>query len=459
MLKMMNGSAYYKSLMTDHDTNRRNDTYCTDTLLGTLGVVNEMLVYSNTGTIQVLPALPDKWTSGSITGIMARTQAEVKNLSWNTSKGLVTVKIKSNIDQTINLTSGIKWSQATISKTENAKITNGKSIELTMKKDDEITVNFYTEVGTLSDLKNVITEAQSKLDKRPATDILYNKSANTKLSIAISNATTVYDKGNQSDFITTSTAIYDLREAIKEFDEAYEYSLKISLPSGIYSGTKNISLKYKDNSNFEVHYTIDDSEPTLKSPKYTSTIHLPMGITHFKAAQFETTSGTKVVETVSADYQCNSTVNLSKGNNATIDRPIYNNMGADLAIDGNDTTRLAVNGKFSDYTLTVNLGSIQPINNISIDEYVEGSANQVKRITDYKLLYSEDGTTYKEIGTYSDSKTTSNQLQLRPSATSGNYHAYYGMEFNEVKAKYIKLVMNATTEISIWEFGIYNDVE
>lgn len=42
-------SGFYTSLMTDHDTNRRNGCYCTDTLFGTVGAVNEALLFSNTG--------------------------------------------------------------------------------------------------------------------------------------------------------------------------------------------------------------------------------------------------------------------------------------------------------------------------------------------------------------------------------------------------------------------------
>ena len=52
LLPMMTDSGYYTSLMTDHDTNRRCHSYCTDTLFGTVGAVNEALLFSNTGEIE-----------------------------------------------------------------------------------------------------------------------------------------------------------------------------------------------------------------------------------------------------------------------------------------------------------------------------------------------------------------------------------------------------------------------
>ena len=50
--------------MTDHNTDRRADTYCTDTGFGIVGIINEALLYSNTGEIELLPALPVQWKCG-----------------------------------------------------------------------------------------------------------------------------------------------------------------------------------------------------------------------------------------------------------------------------------------------------------------------------------------------------------------------------------------------------------
>ncbi len=98
--KLLKSRICYQSLMTDHNTNRGSDTYCTDTELGLIGIVNESLVMSNLGEIEALPALPTKWTKGEITGLSARTNATV-SVAWDNGTALVT--ITSAVPQTIKV--------------------------------------------------------------------------------------------------------------------------------------------------------------------------------------------------------------------------------------------------------------------------------------------------------------------------------------------------------------------
>lgn len=97
---LLKSNICYTSLMTDHNTNRGSDTYCTDTELGMIGIVNESLVYSERGEIELLPALPDDWVKGEINGIRARTNAVV-SVKWENGKA--TAEITSDIDQTLKV--------------------------------------------------------------------------------------------------------------------------------------------------------------------------------------------------------------------------------------------------------------------------------------------------------------------------------------------------------------------
>lgn len=97
---LMSSEIYYTSMMTDHNTDRRSNCYCTDTGIGTVGIIDEMLLYSNTGVIEALPALPNEWQSGSIKGLRARTNAGV-DIVWNSET--VTVTVTSYKEQTINI--------------------------------------------------------------------------------------------------------------------------------------------------------------------------------------------------------------------------------------------------------------------------------------------------------------------------------------------------------------------
>jgi hypothetical protein len=99
-MMLMADNLYYTSLMTDHYTHGGWGVFCTDTSIGTVGIIDETLLYSNTGIIEALPALPDEWSEGSITGLRARTGAVV-SLEWNA--GTVKITVMSDRAQTIKI--------------------------------------------------------------------------------------------------------------------------------------------------------------------------------------------------------------------------------------------------------------------------------------------------------------------------------------------------------------------
>lgn len=107
LLDLMNHKIRYDSLMTNHDYDQRS-CYCTDFAIGYLGIINESLVYSNTGEIELLPALIDGFDKGEITGINARTRATVDTLSWDMNEDKVDAQITSHIDQKIAVSYGEK---------------------------------------------------------------------------------------------------------------------------------------------------------------------------------------------------------------------------------------------------------------------------------------------------------------------------------------------------------------
>lgn len=111
---LMNHKIYYDSLMTNHDYDR-GSCYCTDFAIGYLGIINESLVFSNTGEIEILPALmTNGFDKGILTGVRARTRAEIQRLEWDVETGTATVEIKSDIDQEIKVSCGLSDKEETV---------------------------------------------------------------------------------------------------------------------------------------------------------------------------------------------------------------------------------------------------------------------------------------------------------------------------------------------------------
>lgn len=136
---LMSSNIYFSSFMTDHNIDRSIGVYCTDTSIGTVGVINEMLLYSNTGEIELLPALPSKWTKGSINGLMARTNAQVTKLEWNLEEGNITASIRSDKEQLIKLFCLV--GKETFTTSDGKVYHNGDIIKF--HKNEEITVVFH----------------------------------------------------------------------------------------------------------------------------------------------------------------------------------------------------------------------------------------------------------------------------------------------------------------------------
>lgn len=114
MVGLMNSRIYYNSLMTNHHTNKRSG-YCTDYGIGYLGMVNECLVFSNKGEVELLPCLPTSgFDKGSISGLRLRTQATLTNLEWDVKKGTLSATVKSDIDQKVIVSCGLSDERETL---------------------------------------------------------------------------------------------------------------------------------------------------------------------------------------------------------------------------------------------------------------------------------------------------------------------------------------------------------
>jgi len=94
------------SFITCHNPGPR--IYNLDATFSMPAILTEMLVYSQPGLLELLPALPqDKFTRGTLRGVLARGGIVVEQLHWNKTLGQVDVTLRSQRAQSVKLRFGV----------------------------------------------------------------------------------------------------------------------------------------------------------------------------------------------------------------------------------------------------------------------------------------------------------------------------------------------------------------
>ena len=144
MLYLLTNGYQYSNMLTSH--NRSNGScLCTDSAFGLMGAVNESLLYSNTGVVEILPALLPNLDKGSITGLRARcnTQADIE---WDKDASAASVILTTDEASTeIKLMCGLDWTGAKCggSALEVQKDSMGRSyVTVSLKKGEATRIDF-----------------------------------------------------------------------------------------------------------------------------------------------------------------------------------------------------------------------------------------------------------------------------------------------------------------------------
>lgn len=150
LLYLLTNNYQYTSMMTSHNNNH-SSTYCTDSAFGIMGAVNESLLYSNTGVIEILPTLLSDADKGSITGLRARCNTQC-DIEWDTNVWKASVTLKSDTDDNkIKLRCGLAWSNAVINGVrQNVTIDDDGMpyVALNLKKGEAVKVDFTLDEDT-----------------------------------------------------------------------------------------------------------------------------------------------------------------------------------------------------------------------------------------------------------------------------------------------------------------------
>jgi alpha-L-fucosidase 2 len=101
--------------LLDHDLGM----FQVDANLGFAAAVMEALVFSLPGRVELLPALPSEWRTGSMRGIRCRGGITVTELKWNLDSGEVSATFLSATDQRVELKiSGVSHGQIDLTASE-----------------------------------------------------------------------------------------------------------------------------------------------------------------------------------------------------------------------------------------------------------------------------------------------------------------------------------------------------
>lgn len=103
LLQILANKSVFRSLMTSHYPNY--NVYNADAAHTIPGILIEMLVDSQPGILELLPALAADLTQGTITGVVGRNRVTVVSLSWNLTNQTVNATLNSAITQQITLIS------------------------------------------------------------------------------------------------------------------------------------------------------------------------------------------------------------------------------------------------------------------------------------------------------------------------------------------------------------------
>lgn len=101
LLRLCREDFYFTGLGTAHYPEHK--VFCTDVAHALPAILMEMLIYSEEGIVELLPALPEELKKGEITGVLGRSRLRIERLAWDMEKGQAECSITSGIAQKLTL--------------------------------------------------------------------------------------------------------------------------------------------------------------------------------------------------------------------------------------------------------------------------------------------------------------------------------------------------------------------
>ncbi|MGG1515482.1 RICIN domain-containing protein [Paenibacillus oryzisoli] len=143
LLPLFTNNYIFRGLMTSHNSNL--EFYNTDALITIPAILMEALAYSDSQSINLLPAVPEHFSSGEVKGLRARNQTTIKELSWDLTNRTVTAVLNSEINQNIKISNqfgigSIQVTGAVVSIVPDQ--VNARSLALQAHQDTTVTITW-----------------------------------------------------------------------------------------------------------------------------------------------------------------------------------------------------------------------------------------------------------------------------------------------------------------------------
>ena len=248
-------------------------------------------------------------------------------------------------------------------------------------------------------------------------------------------------KKNYEDFLTRLPQLVDIYD-VKNYNYAtHVFDIKAEMTPDPEEGVLKVSFKNIDNS--PIHYTLDGSEPTASSPKYTDTLKIKESCV-VKAVGVRSTGNTRV-------FQEEVKVHKASFKPITMLKPInrqYYFEGAGTLVDGLKGNHNYKTGRWiaffkNDMEAVIDLKNPTEVSSVSISTLVEKGdwVFDARRIAVY---VSEDGENFTEVAS-----------EEYPALTLDNPNQIYDhtLTFDAVTTKYLKVYLQPEHSLPEWHGG------
>ena len=436
--------------------------------------VTEMLLQSQNGYTEFLPAIPSAWDKGEVKGLKARGNFTIDEKWFNNKAKTFTVtydgpKESSKFTGSYeNITSAVvKEGDKVVEATkEGDKISftavkgHTYTIDMTQVDPDGLKAQAEAFLHTIHpDLVNVKKELTDAITSNSSTlnDVLEKaETADRTYRDLIANEEKVYllndDNGlKMSDIDAIYNELEDIRQMILDNtadldcyaemqvtlrkdiailrEQTNDKVVSFSKPSGELGADKTLTLS--QTGQYDIRYTTDGTIPTYRSEIYKNTLTLASDKdTVVRAALFDEE------HRVSPVFTNKYVITGVKADSAALSHDqVWGGYEKEKMFDGNTTTRWASKqpDKTKPLAITLSLHGEQTVDQVKFDQFVSRN-NGIKGFE----IQAKIGEAYETVYTGTKMGDESDKVG---NVVEGGYHAYYTASFTPVTTSSLKIIL------------------